>query len=123
MPDAIDAIGGMHANGWAGVMQTNHELVTRGREIICSALGIDEPLPSDSVGSMATIPLPGPRDADHTGDLESMTLRLRTEWRIEVPVFSWRDWPQRLLRISAQLYNSEGDYEKLAEALRSELSH
>jgi isopenicillin-N epimerase len=44
---------------------------------------------------------------------------------IEVPVFAWPHTPDperprlRLLRVSAQLYNSAADYERLAGALRS----
>lgn len=41
-----------------------------------------------------------------TGDLDPLTERLRGESNIEVPVFSWRDWPPRLVRIAAQLYNT-----------------
>lgn len=117
---AIDTIGSLHDDGWPGVMAANHELVLRGREIICSALGIDDPVTAESVGSMATIPLPGSREGV-AGDLDPLTQRLRDDWSIEVPVFAWRDWPQRLLRISAQLYNTQADYERLAQALASAL--
>jgi isopenicillin-N epimerase len=121
VPAAVDTLGEMHVDGWPGVMKSNHELVMRGRQIICQALGADEPVPADAVGSMATVPLPGVRDAGGNGGLDPLTERLRDEWKIEVPVFSWRDWPQRLLRISAQLYNTEEDYQKLAEALQAGL--
>lgn len=121
VPAAIDTVAEMHMDGWAGVMRANHDLVLLGQDMICSTLGIDEPVPGDAIGSMATIPLPGPRAAGTSGDLDPMTARLRDEWNIEVPVFSWRDWPQRLLRISAQLYNTEEDYARLAEALLGEL--
>ena len=108
---------GLHDGGWDGVMATNRELALRGRKIICDRLGIDLPIPDSMIGSMATIPLPGARGPSPTGDLDPITERLRDEWQIEVPVVSWRDWPNRLLRISAQLYNTEADYEKLAAAL------
>ena len=39
-------------------------------------------------------------------------------YQIEVPIISWPAAPRRLLRISAQLYNSLPQYEKLAGALR-----
>jgi isopenicillin-N epimerase len=40
---------------------------------------------------------------------------------IEVPVIPWPGFPKRLLRISAQLYNSRQQWELLAGALREEL--
>jgi isopenicillin-N epimerase len=43
--------------------------------------------------------------------------RLYDEFRIEVPVTVFPAWPQRLLRISAQLYNRPDQYAALAEAL------
>jgi len=34
-----------------------------------------------------------------------------------VPIIAWPEYPRRLLRISAQLYNDPGQYRLLAEAL------
>ncbi len=102
-------------------MATNHRLATTGRKIVCDTLGIAVPVSEGAVGSMATIPLPGPAGAGGTGDPDPLTDRLRHEWNIEVSVFSWRDWPNRLLRLSAQMYNTESDYERLAAALSVEL--
>ena len=39
------------------------------------------------------------------------------ERNIEVPIHPWPYQPKRVLRVSAQLYNEIGDYEKLADAL------
>jgi isopenicillin-N epimerase len=121
VPAAIAAVGGMHDDGWRGVMADNRDKVPEGRQIICSVLDLPLPVPAEAIGSMATIELPGARSVGATGDLDPLTDTLRDKWSIEVPVFVWRDWPQRLLRISAQLYNSRGDYERLAEALQAEL--
>ena len=49
-------------------------------------------------------------------------IRLRQNWNIEVPVFVWPDPPHRMLRISAQRYNSIDEYERLALALSVELA-
>jgi isopenicillin-N epimerase len=46
---------------------------------------------------------------------------LRLKQKIEVPIISWPAPPRRLLRISAQLYNSLPQYQRLAAALREEL--
>ena len=116
VPVAIDTIAGMNADGWPGVMARNHELVLAGRNLLCDALGIEAGVPEEAVGSMATLVLPGDSNAAF-GEMDPLTTRLREEWKIEAPVFPWRDWPNRLLRISAQLYNGISDYERLAAAL------
>ncbi len=40
---------------------------------------------------------------------------------IQVPVFAWPAPPERLLRISAHLYNDESQYRRLAGAVTAEL--
>ena len=47
---------------------------------------------------------------------------LVTGWGVEVPVISWPAPPQRLVRVSAQLYNERDHYVRLADALRKELA-
>jgi isopenicillin-N epimerase len=37
--------------------------------------------------------------------------------RIEVPIVRWPTAPKRVLRISAQLYNTIDEYERLAKAI------
>jgi isopenicillin-N epimerase len=48
--------------------------------------------------------------------------RLFGEWGIEVPIMRWPAAPKRLIRISAQLYNSREQYVRLAGALAEELA-
>ena len=43
---------------------------------------------------------------------------LRRVYKIEAPIIPWPERPKRLLRVSAQLYNSLPQYEKLAVAMR-----
>ena len=92
------------------------------------------------IGSLAAVSLPSqmpplpdepPEDAepDETYPPDPLHAALSAEHRIEVPVFPWPHCPsdgpaprQRLLRISAQAYNSIGDYEQLAAALSERLS-
>jgi len=119
VPVAIDTMAGMNASGWPGIMERNHQLVLAGRALLCEALGIEPGVPDEAIGAMATIVLPGDSTAAF-GAMDPLTMRLRQEWQIEVPVFPWRDWPGRLLRISAQVYNEIADYERLAAALRLE---
>ena len=44
--------------------------------------------------------------------------RILEEFGIEVPIGSWPAPPKRFLRISAQLYNTEEQYARLAEVVR-----
>ena len=72
------------------------------------------------IGSMASLPLP---DGDGEGSHEIFPFdvlqeKLFRDSAIEVPVIYWPERPQRLIRISAQLYNSEEEYAYLAQALK-----
>lgn len=123
IPAAIDAIGAMHEDGWAGVMRHNRLLALEGRAILTRALGIDPPSPDSMIGSIASVPLPdgahGEQPKSFYGDpLQDALLERHS---IELPIFPWPAPPKRLLRISAQLYNERRDYEMLAAALEEEL--
>ena len=76
------------------------------------------------IGSLAAVPLPDMAAADIpriANGLDPLRGRLLREHGIEVPVFPWPTPPQRLLRISAQLYNSLPQYERLVEVLKKVL--
>ena len=71
------------------------------------------------IASLATLVLPTPEKVpviSYKGT-DPLQERLFQEYGIEVPVWYWGDPPQRLLRISAQLYNSVEQYRYLAEKL------
>jgi isopenicillin-N epimerase len=73
------------------------------------------------LGSMATVALPdgfpvAPR-APHF--LDPLQERLFDTYRIEVPVTAWPKAPRRHLRLSAQLYNTHTEYQRLGEALEA----
>ncbi len=104
--------------GWPEVMKHNHDLVVEGRKLLCEALEIDPPAPDSMLGSMASIPLPdGTALTAPALYCDPMQDALLFEHQIEVPIVPWPAPPKRLLRISAQLYNTRGDYESLAEVL------
>ncbi len=124
VPEAIRFIGSQMPGGWPEIMARNRALVLAARKILCASLGIAEPCPEEFIGSLAAIPIP---DAAK-GALPKLPFNeyplqdaLRTKHQIEVPVISWPAPPQRLLRISAQLYNSLPQYHRLATALTQEL--
>jgi isopenicillin-N epimerase len=68
---------------------------------------------------MASVPLPdGPAEHSLTAhQTDPLQDALFDEHGIEVPVISWPAPPKRLIRISAQLYNKRGQYERLTTAL------
>ncbi|MYE75434.1 MAG: aminotransferase class V-fold PLP-dependent enzyme [Acidimicrobiaceae bacterium] len=120
VPDALDAVGAMHPDGWPGVRQAIRDLCLSGRRILLDALGIDPPAPDDMIGAIASVPVP---PAGHSGTeiFDPLMAALEQRHRIQVPVFIWPAPPERLLRISAHLYNDESQYRRLAEAVTAEL--
>jgi isopenicillin-N epimerase len=70
------------------------------------------------IGSLASVPLPdGASDAVEWRRPDPLQAALFQRFGIEAPVVSWPAPPKRLIRVSAQLYNTEAHYERLAEAL------
>jgi isopenicillin-N epimerase len=124
VPEAIRFIGSLQPDGWPEVMVHNRTLALAGRKILCAQLNIAEPCPEAFIGSLAAVPIPNaapdalPRLPFNEYPLQDT---LRAEHRIEVAIISWPAAPQRLLRISAQLYNSLPQFEALAGALIEEL--
>jgi isopenicillin-N epimerase len=122
IPAVIECLGGLLPGGWPELMARNHRLALEGRALVCTALGIAEPCPATMIGSMAALPIADAAGASGTRsalDLDPLQERLRREWGIEVPVVSWPAAPRRLLRISAQLYNTLPQYRLLAQVLRA----
>jgi isopenicillin-N epimerase len=120
----IGFVGSLRPGGWPAIMARNRALALAARKILTSALSVAEPCPEEFIGSLAAIPLPdappeaGPQLPSNEYPLQDV---LRQKHRIEVPIISWPAPPKRVLRISAQLYNSLPQYELLARALTREL--
>lgn len=120
VPVALREMESMVEGGWDEIRRRNRELVLEGRRLLCEALRIDAPCPESMIGSLASLPLPD-GDGGAVNELfpfDGLQDRLFQEYRIEVPVIAWPAPPQRLLRISAQLYNNPLQYGALATALR-----
>ncbi|MBI5630854.1 MAG: aminotransferase class V-fold PLP-dependent enzyme [Elusimicrobia bacterium] len=121
VPEAVRFMGSLVGGGWAAVMRRNRKLALEGREILCRKLGVPPPCPDSMLGSMAALPL-GPEpghDQRLCNPLVKNPLQesLFKRYRIEVPVWNWPAPPDRLFRVSAQLYNSPAQYEELGLAL------
>lgn len=128
IPAAIRAMEGFLPGGFSALMRRNRELALRARSLINESFGNSALVPEDMVGSIAAMLLPARPDGappstrpptSRYGD--PLQERLIDTWRIQVPVWGVPGTPQRLLRISAQLYNSLEQYEYLLEALKHEL--
>jgi isopenicillin-N epimerase len=136
-PAALDFISGLLPGGWPLVRAYDQALVLAGRDAVCRRLGVAAPVPDGMLGSMAAVVL-----RERTGvqtsralsplDADPIQLELMERYRIQVPVLPWptpwtpgfaADMPrQRLVRISAYLYNDPAEYELLAEALAAVLA-
>ena len=110
--------------GWEAVRARNNALARRGQQLIAEEIGASlEGMPGEGAADggyplpMRLIPLAGV-PADEAA-CNAFTDRLALEHAIEVPVQAWNG--QTLLRVSAQLYNSEADYERLAQTLKQVL--
>jgi isopenicillin-N epimerase len=118
VPVAINFMGSLLAGGWSELMARNHDLVLAGRQILLDKLDLPLPCPDEMVGSMAVVPLPDEKsDAVAKGGIVPLQDALWEVFKIEVPVIPWPDASKRMLRISAQFYNSLPQYEYLAKAL------
>ncbi len=121
VPESLRLIGAQLPGGWPAVMQRNRTLALAARHLLCDALDISSPCPDEMIGSLASVPLPDMASADISrisNGLDPLRDRLLREHGIEAPVFPWPAPPKRLLRISAQLYNSLPQYERLAAVLK-----
>jgi isopenicillin-N epimerase len=124
MPAAIRYVGGLHEDGWTGLMAANAALANEGRDRLCAALDVAQAAPDSMLGSMAAVPLPEVAPtAEAAARLQAV---LFDEDRIEVPILTFpvrgavapgAGPSQVLVRISAQRYNRPEEYAFLAERL------
>jgi len=104
--------------GWRTIRKLNQKLAVQARRILCERLGIAPPCPESMLGAMATVPLPHSfQGRPRSGRIDADQSRLYDEFRIEVPFYRIGQPEQRYVRISAQIYNSIGEYDYLAAAL------
>jgi isopenicillin-N epimerase len=121
VPEALRFLDGLFEGGWLEVMARNRALALAARDLLADALGVAPPCPDSMIGSLASLPLPDgdssepPRSPLYDDPLQR---ELYDVHKIEVPIAPWPAPPKRLIRISAQLYNSLAQYERLAALLR-----
>lgn len=113
-PRALDVMA-REFGGWDAIRRDNHALMLEGRDIVADALGVAPPAPPELLGAMAALPLPDPVLPCGPTGLDPLQEWLFSAHAIEIPVFPFDG--RRLLRLSAQRYNSRADYQRLAGAL------
>ena len=118
IPLAIEYLASVFPGGWDGIMERNQNLALEARSHIISEVGLQPVCSEDFVMSMAAFIVPGP---PFSPDPDPLHTRLLERYGVQVPVLGWPPHNRRYLRISAHLYNSIDQYERLAQALKSEL--
>ncbi len=126
VPKVLEVMGAMLPGGWPEVMASNRAKALAARAHLCQRLGVEPHCPEDMIGSMATVGLPdGFPQVSQKPHLRGVLLldpvheRLFDDYRIEVPVTAWPQAPRRHFRLSAQLYNTHAEYQRLGEALEA----
>ena len=111
---APEGIAFLRELGESAVYEHNHALVWEAAKMLAEHLGTQLGLEESMVAAMAIVPLPEELGATEL-DAERLRDALLFEDRIEVAVRArgGRLWA----RISTQVYNELGDYERLASAL------
>jgi isopenicillin-N epimerase len=124
IPEALRFLGALLPGGLPELMRRNHALAVRGRQVLCEALGVEAPAPERMLGSLASVPLPdfaGPPPPRREVFWHPLQRALLEKHRIEAPIHFFPAFPRQLIRISAQAYNAEAQYARLASALVAEL--
>ena len=123
VPECIRWLGGLLPGGWPELMARNHALALQARATLCGRLGVAAPCPDAMVGSMAALPLPAaaPGSAVARLDQDQLAAWCRAHG-VEAWFYPWPCAGGKVVRASAQLYNHEGEYERLAELLLEALA-
>jgi len=98
--------------GWEAVRRHNNDLAGRGATLVAQRVGTSSPVADGLAAAMRLVRLPAPLSETEARALEG---RLAEEHGVIVPVTHHGGWCW--LRLSAQLYNTMNDYERLAGAL------
>jgi selenocysteine lyase/cysteine desulfurase len=108
------AIDFMEDAGWGNFRAHGNRLARFTREQLIERVGASSITESETdwLGTMATVELPA-------GPTQSLMQALWERDRIEVPVVELHG--RRLLRVSAHLYNTEEEIERLVQAVAREL--
>jgi len=120
--ECLRVLGSLLPGGWPALMERNHALAIRAREILLDAWGLQSPCPETMLGSIASVPLPAAERGSPVARLDQDQLAVWTRERgIESWFFPWDCAGRKVVRVSAQIYNHEDQYARLASLLREAL--
>lgn len=122
VPAALRFLEGLVPGGWPAIRARNHGLAVEAQGLLAAALGIVPPAPAAMLGAMAALPLgpdPDPRPSAFPFDYAVKNRLLARGF--EAPVFAFPRYPDRVLRVSAFLYNAADQFRRLAGALPAAL--
>lgn len=117
IPDAIRFLSGLLPGGLRELFAHNHALVVEGARRMAQGSSLTRLAPDSMVGSMIAFQLPDAGDSTPDGAAESLQRRLYEEHRIDVAVTAWPAARSRVLRVSAQVYDSIDDFVRLGAIL------
>jgi len=119
IPKALAFMQGLLPGGWPAIMARNHALVIEARALINARLGLASAAPETMIGAIATIPLPAAAPGSAVARLQGDALG---EWFRDRGVRSmFGPAPVLFVRLSAQIYNHIGQYQRLADLLSEAL--
>jgi isopenicillin-N epimerase len=104
----------MRELGVDAVRSYNHDLVWRAAHRLAERWGVPFATPESMIGTMATLPLPRALGSTRE-DAARLRDALLFEDAIEVQVHAWKG--RLRVRVSAQIYNDVGDFDRLGAAI------
>jgi len=105
--------------GSSNVKKYMHNLAWGSAEMLAKEWGVDLNLERGMFASMVPIPIPG-NVCGGDDERVSIVKRLWEKHKVEVAVTDPSSSDQLWIRISAQIYNEESDYQKLSIAVKEE---
>ncbi|MEL6184020.1 MAG: aminotransferase class V-fold PLP-dependent enzyme [Myxococcota bacterium] len=122
VPDVLEALALLHPGGWAGVRSANRSLALEARSLLLDVLGGAPLAPADMIGSLAAVQLPEDPGAPRPHALALSALQAELDAQgFRAPVMDWPAPPNRLLRVSAHVYNTIEEYRSLAQVVAAAL--
>ncbi|MCU0551146.1 MAG: aminotransferase class V-fold PLP-dependent enzyme [Leptolyngbya sp. Prado105] len=110
VPSAIEFMASLLPEGWDAIRAQNRKKAISARKQLCEILNVAPLCPEEMIGALATVALPH-------GSYVELQAALLENFNIEVPIVPFPQAPQRLVRISAQIYNTPEQYEYLGKSL------